>query len=41
MVGAPSSTKTFYEAKHALKVFTIVKTTNSISSIIIAISSPQ
>jgi hypothetical protein len=41
MVGAPTSTKTFYEANHALGAFTIIESTNVISLIITLISPPQ
>jgi hypothetical protein len=38
MVGAPTSIKTLYGAKHALGAFTTLKTTNVISLIITPIS---
>jgi hypothetical protein len=41
MVGAPTSTKTLYMAKHTFGAFTTIKTINAISLIIISISSPQ
>jgi hypothetical protein len=40
-VVAPTSTKMFYEAKHALGAFTIVEVTNAISLIITSVSLPQ
>jgi hypothetical protein len=41
MVRAPISTKMLYKAKHTLKAFTTIKTTNAISPVITSISSPQ
>jgi hypothetical protein len=38
MVGALSSIKTFYEAKHALRAFTTIETANAISLVITSIS---
>jgi hypothetical protein len=40
-VAAPTSTKMFYETKHTLGAFIIVKITNAISPFIISISPPQ
>jgi len=40
MVGAPTSIKTFYRAKHAFGAFTTVKTTNVTSPVITPISPP-
>jgi hypothetical protein len=41
MTRAFASTKTFYEAKHALGAFTTVETTNAISPVITSVSLPQ
>jgi hypothetical protein len=41
MVGTPTSTKTFYDVKHAFGAFTTIEATNVISLIITPISPPQ
>jgi hypothetical protein len=41
MAGVFTSTKMFYGAKNALGAFTIVETTNAISTVITSISPPQ
>jgi hypothetical protein len=41
MVGTPTSTKTFYEAKNTLGAFTTIEITNVISLIVTPISLPQ